>query len=749
MSEARATRFRFTAQASPGAGFQVVRFEGTEGLGRCYEFRIELASERQDLDLAALVGGRACFTILRQAGSGRPELPFHGVLLGFRQLHQVPPHTFYEAVLVPRLALLGLTRHNQVFLDQTLPEFIAACLKDGGLEDRDFRFALARAAGDWEPWDYLCQYGESHLDFVQRWLEREGLTYFFEQGEGGETVVFTDSSSAFEPRAGEGPARYHPASGLGHGHRDEVVTEFTCCRGLVPRTVALKGYNELTPDTEIRGEAAVAGQGHGTQATYGEHLRTPAEASRLAGIRAEEARCREVRFEGRGSAPFLQPGYPFRLTGHYRPGWDGDYLPLAVRHRGSQAGFLLAGLGRDPAEAAGEPGYENSFTALPAAVQFRPPRETPWPRIDGVLSATVDAEGDGVLLDQWSRYKLRLPFDRSGRGGGKASAWVRMLGPYAGAGFGWNSPLHKGTEVMLCFIDGDPDRPVIAGAVPNPLTPSPVNADNASQVVLQTAGRNRLAFEDQPGKESVLLECPAQGNSLRLGAPEGSAGPRNLGAAPAGDSWLKVKGTWAIRAGSVNESVAGNLNTFVGGVSTNWTRGGVAYLYLLGYTHVAAGATRSVEEPEEQCFSPLRRRMQAAEEQYTTLRNVQAGIVQQVLSSQTEVHEKSAKYNILEQKYLSDVELMARVRGGYEEKRLQYNQTINEINDISAFSVEKIVAMNNSVTVRSDYILKKYKEAYFNIFDLYLRVKNCMEINGKKMVVEKRSSAVFDKSFLI
>ena len=575
--------FRFVSQACPEAGFRVVRFEGREELGRCYRFRIELASARQDLDLNALMGGRATFTILRQMRTGRPDLPFHGVLLAFRQLHQAPPHTFYEAILVPRLHLLSLTRHNQVFLDQSPPEFIAACLKDGGLEAGDFRFALAREAANWEKWDYLCQYGESHLDFVQRWLEREGLYYFFEQEAGAERVVITDSRIVHRPRPGEPALRYHPAAGLAGREPDEVILEFSCRRQVVPRKVVMRDLDHLAPSIEIRGEASVSPHGHGPLAFFGEHLRSPREGARLAELRAEEARCRETRFEGRGQAPSLQPGYPFRLQGHYRTDWDGHYLAIEVRHRGGEAGFMTAGLGRDLVDGDREPGYENRFTALPVEVQFRLPLATPGPRIHGVLSATVDAEGDRVHLDAWSRYKIRLPFDRSGRGGGKASAWVRMLGPYAGVDHGWNSPLHKGTEVLLAFIDGDPDRPVIAGAVPNPRTPSPVNVDNASQVVLQTSAKSRLEFENRPGLGSIQINCPTQKVFWHI------------------NQWgidISVEASWTPSVGTSKELILGHEKSVIGGLASSVYVGLAGFMYLFYYRHYSRGINKYIEKPD-------------------------------------------------------------------------------------------------------------------------------------------------------
>ncbi len=598
MSDTPEVAYAFVAQACPEARFKVVQFEGEEGLSRCYRFRIELACEREDLDLGRIMGSPVSFTILRPDRDGRPELPFHGRLLEFSQLRQVGPLAFYEAILVPRLHLLSLTRHNQVFLDQTLPEFISACLKDGGLEDRDFRFVLAGDPAAWPKWDYLCQFGESHLDFVQRWLEREGLYYFFEQRDGRDQVVITDSRIVHQGRPGEAAVRYHPDSGLAYRHRGEVVAEFFCRRSLVPEKVATKDYNYLTPATELKGEAGVSDHGHGTVYRYGGHFRTPEEGRRLAELQAEEARCREVRFEGRGSVPFLQPGCLFRLQGHYRKDCDGDYLTLSIRHQGRQPGFLLAGLGQDLAGAEREPDYRNSFSALPAQVQFRPPVVTPKPRIGGVIPARVDAEGEQVLMDSMSRYKVILPFDESGKGGGKASAWVRMLTAYAGAGCGFNAPLHKGTEVLLSFIDGDPDRPVIAGAVPNPQTPSPVNGDNPTQVILQTLGGNRLVLDDQAGRESIAMYSPNGESRLRVGAPsdlagdgEGSSGQKPPG--DEGDNGLLIQtnSDLTVNCTNLTETIAGKARTDIQGGNITTINGYNIFNVLGGHLSNVTGGT--------------------------------------------------------------------------------------------------------------------------------------------------------------
>ena len=142
--------------------------------------------------------------------------------------------------------------------------------------------------------------------------------------------------------------------------------------------------------------------------------------------------------------------------------------------------------------------YRARFTSIPATVPFRPPRRTPWPRIDGVINAHIDADsnGDYAQIDGEGRYKVKLPFDVGTTKGLASSRWIRMAQAYAGPGYGNHFPQHKGTEVLLAHVDGDPDRPIIVGAVPNAVTPGTVMDKNASQSVMQTASGIRLELED-------------------------------------------------------------------------------------------------------------------------------------------------------------------------------------------------------------------------------------------------------------
>ncbi|MFH1019073.1 MAG: type VI secretion system tip protein TssI/VgrG [Pseudomonadota bacterium] len=512
--------FTFASQALPVNPFTVVRFSGEEKLSSLYRFEILLVAKMEDaIDLTAVLQNPATFTIKKQMATGS-DLPFHGILSAFEELHQAGDYVFYRAELRPRLWWVTLTNHNQVFLNQKVDQFLATVLQDGGLsQGLDFEF---RFQGKYLPWEYLCQYAESHFDFISRWLEREGACYWFEQSEHGEKMIVSDTLIAHTALPGHETFLYSPPSGLDAGDADKVIKRFTLRQSPLPKNVLLKDYNYMKPNLDLQGKAPVQGQGRGEIYLYGEHFLDQDEADRLAKVRAEEFLCREKIFHGLSAIPGVRPGYLFTLKKHFREEFNQQYLTMAVRHEGSQERYLSSGLGVRDLEDQDGLFYRNTFECLPATAQFRPARVTPKPRITGTLSAKIDAAGSGQYaeLDEHGRYKVILPFDLAGRQAGKSSAPLRMMQPYAGPGQGMHFPLRKGVEVLLTFLDGDPDRPVIAGALPNPECQSPVNADNQSMATITTGGGNKIHMEDKEGSQRILLHCDYAPHEsyIRIGA---------------------------------------------------------------------------------------------------------------------------------------------------------------------------------------------------------------------------------------
>jgi type VI secretion system secreted protein VgrG len=316
----------------------------------------------------------------------------------------------------------------------------------------------------------------------------------------------------------------------------------------------------------------------------------------VAKLYAESELCRREVYRGEGSVPYVCPGFTFALEDHYRGDFNREYLTLDVEHEGNQTGYLLAGLTRE-----GEPReiyYRNSFAAIPSAAQFRPERSTPRPRIAGMIPAKIDASGSGryAELDNMGRYKVILPFDTSGRKDGKASAWVRMASPYAGADHGMHFPLHKGTEVLLTFMDGNPDRPVIAAAAPNPETPSVVNADDETMAKITTAGGNSIHIEDRGGSERILMHAPKQQSFIRIGAPNDPAVDDGYAVSDWGIA-ERSKGYFDVEAKFVNSVILGN--------SLDIVMGGRAYVTVGLSNDTVVGGTLDLHAPEKWTWSPF------------------------------------------------------------------------------------------------------------------------------------------------
>ncbi|MFP5221835.1 MAG: type VI secretion system Vgr family protein [Acidobacteriota bacterium] len=611
--------FTFTLSSLDPGTFHVVRFTGTEGLSRLYQFDLTLLSENASVDFGKALSGTATFTIKRPEGG---DLVWHGILRDFQQLHMADRHVFYRAALVPKAWQLTLTQHNQIFLNQDITQNISQCLADGGLsQGLDFEL---NASHTYPKREYVCQYNETHFNFVSRWMERNGFYFFFDQSGQQEKLSITDSLNVHNPHPGGDTLIYAEPSGLDADITGKAAKNFYCEQRRLPREVLLRDYNYQTPSLDIQGKALVSKTGSGTMYTHGGHLRTVTEAEALARLRAQGFKCREQVFFGESNAPFLQPGYVATLEKHYRDDFNRKYLLIEVKHEGAQESWLTAGMG---ATGLGDRlFYRNAFAAIPADVQFRAEQKTPRPLIDGALKAVIDAEGTGQYaeLDDQGRYKVIMPFDLSGRKEGHASTWLRMIQPYAGQNHGMHFPLHKGTEVAIIHYEGNPDRPVIAGAVPNPETPSMVTSGNQTMANFTSAGGNLIHVQDQQGSERILLHSTAKGDFIRIGAhndpPSFSDTVSeffNDGINLTTPQWFNVKAEFA------NQLVLGdNTQTTLGVYSCNAIGANITFIVGMSITTNCAMHTE---------FAPIWKEMRASVQQAAAQKDtVYANLIQTV-----------------------------------------------------------------------------------------------------------------------
>ena len=575
------SRFDFISSAVAEDTFSVVRFTGRESISQPYRFEIMLAAEEPEIDLTAMLQSPARLVVHRH---DQAERMFHGILAEFQQLQESGSYNLYTAVLVPRLWNAGLYHQNQLFLDKSVPDIIEEILAQTHLTRQDYELRLT---GSYAAWEYICQYQESDLNFISRWMEREGIYYYFDQEEQGEKLIITDSSTSHENVPADSQIPYSPPSSL--APRDqELIQNILCTQRRLPSRVILRDYNYRRPSLDLRVEATVDSTGAGDVYIYGEHFKTPEEGNQLARIRAEELICRRQIYHGEATAANLEAGFLFNLQDHFRDSHNQQYLITEVEHHGFQAIASLSGQQQDLSRGEGEREYHNHFSAIPAGVQFRPERSAARPRFYGNLNATIDASGNGQYaeIDDQGRYKVILPFDLSGSNGGRASRWVRMAQPYAGNNYGMHFPLHRGTEVLLTFIDGDPDRPIIAASIPNPDTASPVTSGNQTQCMIRTGGNNQIHTEDQAGGQQIVMHSPVENSRLRLGNRDdrGESGismsteghktvdvGKNRSVSIGGSDYLDVKKKRAVKVGADEKyEVLGKRDKHIQGQEKNF-----------------------------------------------------------------------------------------------------------------------------------------------------------------------------------
>ncbi|MFA9460248.1 type VI secretion system Vgr family protein [Thiohalorhabdus sp. Cl-TMA] len=501
MSEGVSYSFRCRGSFS-GEAPKVVRFTGTEGISRLYRFVVELRWEDPDVDPAEVLDKP--WTL--EMNVGGEQRVVHGLAMGFEELGQAGPDALYRVVLVPRLWRATRNPTSGAYLDQTVEEIIREVLEgDAGLTTEDYELDLQT---DYRKWDYRCQFGETPFRFLARLMEREGIYFFFEHPPDGkhEKLVVTDHRGR-QPEAPEEPLTYAPDRGQEVDGFGRLLRAFVSRHDHVPGQVVVQDHNPDQPAADPQGEGEVEGGGGQVVYEYGDSILDPEEGERLGRVRTEELQCRRRRFFGEGSAVGLLAGARFALEGHFRERFNREFLVTELEHSGHEPSLLVA-----DSEPAGEPPYACSLTALPGDVQFRPERSHDKPRFHGSMTARVESEESSekyAFIDDQGRYKIRLPFDRKGgdRPSGKASHWVRTATPYGGKEEGLHFRLRPNTEVLLTFLEGDPDRPVISGVSSNRDQSASLLESDRTKHWLQTPGGVGIRLtdsEEEKGMDTLL-----------------------------------------------------------------------------------------------------------------------------------------------------------------------------------------------------------------------------------------------------
>ncbi|XXT23204.1 type VI secretion system tip protein TssI/VgrG [Sorangium sp. So ce429] len=581
---------------------RLLAVRGKEELGQCFEYDLCFTIDDDGaagVDPGKVLGEQASLTI------GEDAMQISGRVAEVELLEDVP-FAIFRVRLVPTLWFLRLSAHNRVFVDRSIPDILREVLEQAGLLPDEFDLRLTRA---YKAREHVCQYQESDLAFIERWMEREGMYYFFDHCGMGKLVICDAPGHAPIRTA---PVAYHPMAVV-DGSPGESFDAFRASGTAVPKQVAESDHNYLTPGTKIRSAVDVSPELAVRVEAWGDNEADEGGARRLAELRAERELCQRRRYFAAGQAIGIHAGFTFSLDRHPVDELNREYLAVRVVLRGQHTGLDARVVPFFSPEETAEMGRDVvriEVEAIASDIPFRPPQRTAWPRVSGLEVGIVDgpADHDHAQLDQHGRYLVKLKMDEHPSPAGRASMRIRMLQPHGGKQEGFHLPLRKNTEVLVAFVGGDPDRPIIAAAVPNAHTPSPVTSANRSQNVLVTGGFSRVEMEDTEGGEYIDVSTPPGKTYLHLGAHAG-LGDHNIVLSTGGDSLLRTGGNRDLMTGgdqtedvqgSLTESYHANQSTHVASSLEESIDGGVTQTIHAGHAQtITGGLTQDVQGGEE------------------------------------------------------------------------------------------------------------------------------------------------------
>ncbi|ESX14960.1 type VI secretion system tip protein VgrG [Mesorhizobium sp. M0179] len=474
---------------------------GRDEISRCLAYTVGFVSTNADVDPLKMLGGTVSIE-----GEADPKRWFSGLIAEFRLTRIEDRLAHYEAVVRPWLWFLGNTTDCRIFQDKTAVEIVEEIFsKYGGIAKFE-----KRLQGSYPPREYCVQYDESDLDFVQRLLEHEGIMYFFEHAEGEHTLILADAMSKLKPAPGYETVLYQ-FEGQGSRRDVEYITDWIPGSAVRPGAYAHTDYDFEKPAADLMAKSA---QPFGHKQAAGENYRHPGahlEVGRgdsLAAIRREEIQAPHMRIAAVGTVRGLFSGCTFKLDGFPRDDQNKEYLVISAEYRLFDPGYR-AGVDTD-----GE-NFKVVLGVAPTSVAYRPPRITPRPIMRGPQTATVvGPSGEEIFTDKYARVKVQFHWDRLGKKDQKSSCFVRVSQTWAGSGWGFIQIPRIGQEVIVDFIEGNPDLPIITGRVYNASQMPPYGLPgNATQSGWKSnsskggGGYNELMFEDKAGSELVNFQA--------------------------------------------------------------------------------------------------------------------------------------------------------------------------------------------------------------------------------------------------
>jgi len=556
----RILRLSFPHGDGPPAQLLVQRLEAEESLSRHFRFTVELLSDDPSLALKEMQGKLLTIELVRRDGSLRY---FSGYVFSFRRGHADGGITHYEAELGPWLRFLELRKDNYLFHNKNLRDQ-AESIFSGYSHLPKWEW---RVAGPDPAITDACQFDETDFNYVSRRWEAAGMHYRYEHAEDGHTLVVSDDSTRAPEADVDAEVRFHAEGG---NTEEDGIDRWSPVRHIAPSSVSVASFNFKGPVPTVLGiptlnqQASVPRMEHYEYAGgYG--FKNSADGDAMARLRMEEMEAASRYFEAEGNCRHLQPGRCFRLTDHFdldpydytAGGGRDEYLVLSIHHSATN-NYLQQGE-RDA-------GYRNRFTCIRKLIPWRPGRgfNSTQTRITAPQTATVvGPEGhDGVYTDEYGRVRVQFHWDREGTRDERSSAWLRVAGAWAGAELGAAAIPRVGTEVLVQWLDGNPDRPIITGNVYNARNMPPWSVPEqraltglrsrelGADIGNAPGGRgNHLILDDTNGGIQAQLKSDHACSQLSLGhitRVEDTSGRKDT----RGEGWELTTDAWGVaRAG--------------------------------------------------------------------------------------------------------------------------------------------------------------------------------------------------------
>jgi type VI secretion system secreted protein VgrG len=480
--------------------FKVLAFKGTEAISSLYAIQVELVSESPDFDLESLLSQPAFlqFGLSGEGIHGRIEDVFVGEA-GNRL-------TRYHLTLVPALHYLQFSHNQRIFQHLTVPQIIAQVLNGHGIQADAYTFHVSTSPER----EYCTQYGESDFELVQRLCSEDGISWHHQHSQNDHRLVFTDDQTYF-PKLGETP--YQQGSGLAADH--SVVSQFSMRFSTRTSTATRRDYDFKRPSLLLESQFTAEFSPALEDYRYPVLIENEKHGKQLARQALERHRSDYQLAEGDSDQPTLRSGHFFTLTEHPRQQCNELWLLLSVTHAGKQPQALEESVTSDTKPEDGfTQGYRNSFRAIPWDVFYRPPLVTRKTVLVSQTARVTGPSGEEIFCDEHGRVKVEFHWDRAELGSDKSSCWLRVSSSWAGEGFGSVTIPRIGMEVVVTYLEGNPDNPLITGCVPSKVTPVPYPLPaNKTKTVLRShsspasGGYNELSIEDRSGQELIYLRA--------------------------------------------------------------------------------------------------------------------------------------------------------------------------------------------------------------------------------------------------